>query len=269
MRLQVSWLSRAGARPANEDACGMWSSPATGACCCVVSDGAGGHAGGQIASRLVVRTVLRRFRDAPACGPEAIEAALREANEAVLDGQRRCAQAPDMRATAVVLMLDPARAHAAWGHVGDSRLYRFGAGRLAARTRDHSVLQRLVDAGYLGPEELGAHARRNALLAAVGDARGIEPCVARDAAALADGDAFLLCTDGLWQQVPEADMERLLSVARDAQDWLRALESAVLARADAAQDNYSALVVACGSAAFGAERPPSPWPPRSGAGPPA
>jgi serine/threonine protein phosphatase PrpC len=246
VRLELSVLSKPGGRKVNEDACGVWSSQATGACFCVVSDGAGGHGGGDIASKLVVARVLEWFQQRPEVSGDAIEAALAAANRAVIDEQKQDAQRVDMRATVVALALDAQARLAYWGHLGDSRLYCFRGGHVLLQTRDHSVVQSMVDAGYLGPTELRRSARRSALLAALGQQEGINPSIERKPFAIEPGDAFLLCTDGVWECVSEAEMGRILKEYALPEEWLRNLEGAVLAGAQAGHDNYSAVAIACG-----------------------
>ena len=151
-----------------------------------------------------------------------------------------------MRATAVVLSVDLEHGRGIWGHVGDSRLYYFRRCRIVEQTRDHSVVQSMVDAGYIAPVDLRKNANRGTLLAALGDREGVTPEIEPAFHSVGAGDTFLLCTDGLWEHVEERDMERLLEASENPEDWLRRLEAAVLAQACEKQDNYSALVVACG-----------------------
>ena len=246
MRLELSVLSKPGGRKVNEDACGVWSSEATGACYCVVSDGAGGHGGGDVASKLVVERVLGWFQRRPEVSGEAIAAALAAANHSVIDLQQRDERLANMCATAVVLAIDAQQMLACWGHLGDSRLYCFRRGRVIVQTRDHSVVQTMVDAGFVEPAELRNNARRNALLAAMGQEEGFSPTVERERHAIQAGDVFLLCTDGLWQCVGENEMERVLDLAETPEQWLYGLDNALLAQAPEGHDNYSAIAVACG-----------------------
>jgi len=243
MELEIAVLSRTGGRAVNEDACGFWS--AGEVCFCVVSDGAGGHGGGDVASKLVVREVLGRFREGEDCSPSAIETALRYANDVLVTQQRSGFELADMRATVVVLAVDFERDLALWGHLGDSRLYCLRQGRIVAQTRDHSVVQSMVEAGYLQPHELRSSPERSKLLNALGDRDGFDPRVEPEPFPIEGGDKFLLCTDGLWEYVEESELEQTLRGVGSAEDWLRALESRVLARGRSSQDNYSALAVWC------------------------
>lgn len=243
MELKITVLSKPGGRPVNEDAYGFWSNESV--CCCVLSDGAGGHAGGAVASKLAVAEVLAWFQQRPDCSAGGIAEALRRANAAIVDMQRQAPQYARMRATVVVLAVDPARGTAAWGHIGDTRLYCFRERRIILQTRDHSVLQSMVDAGYLQSADLRGAPQRNLLLAALGDGAECEPRIVDAAFALRDGDVFLLCTDGFWEHVDEMQMEGALSLAASGEAWLRQLESRVVSQGSEGQDNYSALVVAC------------------------
>jgi serine/threonine protein phosphatase PrpC len=243
MELEIAVLSRTGGRSVNEDACGFWSGP--GVCFCVVSDGAGGHGGGDVASKLVVQEALGWFRERHDCSPEAIEAAMRSANELVVKEQGSSRQVADMRATVVVLAIDFAHELASWGHLGDSRLYYFRDQRIVMQTRDHSVVQSMVDAGYLQATEMRSSPDRSKLLKALGDLETFEPSLQRPPFQVQDNDKFLLCTDGLWEYVEENELQETLQDASSAEEWLRALEARVLARGRTTQDNYSALAVWC------------------------
>lgn len=241
MKLDIAVLSRPGGRPRNEDACGYTMSD-TG-CCWVVSDGAGGHGGGDVASRTVVGNIVREFSWSPVVSAEAIATLIRGANLAVLVKQKTRPELHDMRATVAVLMIDRSREIALWGHLGDTRIYGFRDGRLWLQSRDHSVLQSMIDAGYGSAALLRSHPRRGVLLHALGGEEQMQPSVAEAPVLLRDGDAFLLCTDGLWEAAEEAVIERLLAGSAGTAEWLAVLEAEVLRRAGPRHDNYSAIAV--------------------------
>ncbi len=245
MQLEVSVLSDPGGREPNEDAYGFWSGLGGGFC--AVSDGAGGHGGGDVASKLAVSTILRAFQDQPECTGDAIVAALTLAHDAILTAQRTSAALSAMRATAVVLAIDTVHNEAVWGHVGDTRLYCFRDGQVFAQTKDHSVVQRLIDAGYLTPEATRESTQRSRLFAALGHSEEFEVTMAQPLA-LKSGDAFLLCTDGFWEYVEEADMVVALAAAATAADWLKCMEQQVRDRGGSGQDNFSAVAVWCNGA---------------------
>ncbi len=243
MQLEVSVLTDAGGRPRNEDAYGFWSGG--GGCFCVVSDGAGGHGAGDVASKLAVRVVLASFQDDPRCSGDAITAALANAHRAIVAEQAQAGALSGMRATATVLAVDTVHHLAAWGHVGDTRLYCFRAHRIVAQTKDHSVVQRLVDAGYLKATATRDSTERSRLFAALGHDGENSASVGATDFAIQGGDAFLLCSDGFWEYVEEPAMESALAKALSAADWLRIMEEQVRAIGGAEQDNFSALAVWC------------------------
>lgn len=247
MQLEVSVLSNPGGRERNEDACGFWT--ADGGCFCVVSDGAGGHGGGDVASKLAVRMILNTFQEAPACTGEAIDAALQAAHRAIVAQQTSKDSLAAMRATATVLAIDTIHHTAVWGHVGDTRLYCFRGGRVVAQTKDHSVVQKLVDAGYLAPNALRESLQRSRLFAALGHDEDFIATVEATPFAIVDGDVFLLCSDGFWEYIDEAAMAAALERAHSAAEWLRDMEQDVVEHGGREQDNFSALAVWCSEAA--------------------
>ncbi len=241
MELEMTVLSKQGGRPTNEDACGYRTSERR--CCWVVSDGAGGHGGGDVASKTVVNSILRDFAALTGVSAEGIRALLARANSELLRQQGGQSGLSAMRATVAVLEMDLQQRGALWGHLGDTRVYCFRNGRILSQTRDHSVLQTMVDAGYGDGTALREHPGRNVLLYALGSEDEMLPSVCERMLPIHDGDVFLLCTDGLWEYVTEAAMERELASSSSAQLWLEALERELLAHARKGHDNYSAIAV--------------------------
>lgn len=242
MKLDIAVLSRAGGRARNEDACGYWSSAE--AACCVMSDGAGGHGGGDVASRTVVGDIVHEFACGPRVSAEGLATLIRGANRAVLVKQKSQRELNDMRATVALLAIDCTREFALWGHVGDTRIYGFRDRHLHFQSRDHSVLQRMIDAGYGDVALLRSHPRRGVLLHALGSEEPMPPAAIKEEPLfLRDGDAFLLCTDGVWEYLTEPAMEQALAGSAHAAAWLEALEAELLRHARPGHDNYSALAV--------------------------
>lgn len=240
--LSTSQFSCIGRRSGNQDAMGYhldarWA-------CFVVSDGVGGHAGGEVAARLAVDTALNRFVARPALSREAIVACVQAANHAIVEQQRRGPGHARMGATFVALFVDRERQQLRWAHAGDSRLYGFHRGRLRTRTEDHSLRARtgLDSEPAPGLPPVG----RSLLYKALGARAEVEPTVS-EPQALSDGDALLLCTDGLWQLIAPAVMEKSLQLSVSAEEWLALLRRAAEASNEDSDDNYSALGVWIGA----------------------
>ena len=239
--ISTSQFSCVGERSGNQDAIGYHLDEYNA--CFVVSDGVGGNAGGELAARIAVDTALNTFVDNPSVAQHDILQAVKAANDAILAKQRELADQSRMSATIVSLFVDRTSGQACWAHVGDSRLYWFRRGALMQRTEDHSLSERsgeaAMDNGVNGGERL---VKTNLLYRALG-ARATAETTVSTPQRLADGDAFLLCTDGLWQLISQQVMERSLQLADSAEEWLALLRRAAEARADESRDNYSALAV--------------------------
>jgi serine/threonine protein phosphatase PrpC len=244
--IRLSWaqLTAAGGRPSNQDAIGH--SLQDGMACFVMSDGAGGHEGAEVASNIVVGAVLEKFLGASSFGVRALLSYVAHATGEVARARLAVPRQHDMSATVAALLVDQGNGRAVWAHLGDTRIYLFRGDKVHAVTRDHSVAQQLIDAGYAKAGQLRAHPQRNLLFAAVGAEGGTPPAVSDDIVQLHAGDALLVCTDGLWEWVLEADMERALAAAATAEEWLEAMRQAAGANATAGgneRDNYSAYAI--------------------------
>lgn len=252
-QIELAILSRPGGREYNEDACGHWHS--TSRLCCVVADGAGGHGGGNVASRLAVRHILETSAARPPANPDAVCRLLMDANEHVIRHRADDEAVADMYTTVVALFIDFDAAEALWGHAGDSRLYVFRDGQMLAHTRDHSLVQSLVESGLLTTDQLRTHPRRSELHSALGtDPEALRVTTATRAWALRPGDVFLLCTDGLWEFVDEAEMSASLARSESPSVWLASLEQLVLRNAGTlgktGHDNFSGIAIWFGDAAL-------------------
>jgi PPM family protein phosphatase len=211
--IEVASLSDLGCvRENNEDSYSYWE-PASDADfaqkgrLAVVADGMGGHEGGQEASRIAVEAIQETYAETPASDPQVLlTAGFHEAHQRI---QRYAADHVKLRgmgttATAVVILAK----RLYYAHVGDSRLYRVTKDQVTRLTHDHSYVGRLVESGVISPEEAEAHPQRNILTAALG--AGAEVAVETPLAAvvLKPADTLVLCTDGLWGQLTDGELQR-------------------------------------------------------------
>jgi serine/threonine protein phosphatase PrpC len=244
LALEVALLSDRGGRSYNEDACGHWHSKRQ--LCCVLADGAGGHGGGDIASKLAVQELISRFSLQPSERADELEHLLRVTND-VLIGERVPGTAKqDMHSTVVCLVIDFMQHSVHWAHSGDSRMYWFRQGRLLDRTRDHSLVQSLVDTGMISTDQIRLHPKRSELRSALGIAPEVlEVSAGEGEQQVQPGDVFLLCTDGLWEYLDDELLERTLVGAAKPGDWIGelAVEVRKAASNKTSHDNFSALTV--------------------------
>jgi serine/threonine protein phosphatase PrpC len=239
--VQVAQRSCIGARSRNEDCLAVEHQ--RGNWCLVLSDGAGGHGDGARAARLVVERVIAGFRSRPPADGRDLSELLLDAHDAVVAGQREqgaVGAAAAMHATVVVLMVDTLRGVALWGHVGDSRLYRWRDGRLDSVTRDDSLAQWVLDTGLVDAAHAEHMPNRAVLLAALGSEEEASPHVS-ESFELKPSDVFLLCSDGWWAGLDAQLISQLLTDASAPEEWLQAMIDRTLAQADPRQDNYSAI----------------------------
>ena len=239
MTFKSASISKTGGREENQDFCdskvvnhaGLW----------IVADGLGGHRGGAIASQTAVRAMLDNWHSEADCIPQTIEDLINSAQAAILKQQGTAPHLSSMRTTVVTLHI--VGDQALWGHVGDSRLYLYRGCAMTSHTKDHSVPQVMVDAGEIAREQMRFHEDRNRLLRAVGNPDGVKPTILESTRPVIPGDAFLLCTDGFWEYVTEAEMAVDLVKSNTPMEWLERMELRLVARAAANHDNYSALAL--------------------------
>lgn len=172
----------------------------------VVCDGMGGHAGGRQASTAAIQTILDRVQNADAAlpPPRVLATAIEAAGRAVHAVGGSAPQELRPGSTAVALLVHDGGAEVA--HVGDSRAYLIRSGAIQRLTRDHSMVQQMVDAGVISAEEAPHHPEANKITRALGMAPEVDVEIAREPVPLAAGDALLLCTDGLTDLVDDAEI---------------------------------------------------------------
>jgi protein phosphatase len=203
----VSVSDRGLIRPNNEDA--ALESTENGLF--AVADGMGGHAAGEVASRMAVEA-LRSEAGNGASSENPAELLVRAFTTANIEIRRRGRSEPDkngMGTTLTVLRFVPGTAdRGVIGHVGDSRAYRLRGGRIEQLTRDHTWVQERVDAGVLTPEQARSHPYASILTRVLGTDDVVDPDIL--AVDPEPGDLFLLCSDGLSGLVSDTDLERIL-----------------------------------------------------------
>lgn len=203
----------------------------------VVTDGMGGHFSGGEASRMVVEVMGEIYYEpSDETAVKALDHAFREANRRVFAhvGNGRNGTA-GTTCTSIALFDD--RIHIA--HAGDSRAYLVRGGSIEQLTSDHSVVGELVEKGLIDREDAARHPRRNVLTRAVGLRNDVVPDI-REALPFEDGDSILLCTDGLFSMVSEAD---ILAIVKDTEPEQACKQLVDLAKKNGGEDNVTAVVI--------------------------
>jgi PPM family protein phosphatase len=165
--------------------------------CFAIADGLGGYKAGRNAAQLAVESILDSFYSMDRATPGTwLHDALQEAHQLIKVRNTHNAPAGIMKTTCVVLALIRGRAY--WASVGDSRIYVMRDETLLHRSKDHSVVQVLLDMGEIKPEEVRGHPDRNRILRVLGMDEDMKPMVNAEGLVLQRGDCLLLCTDGFW-----------------------------------------------------------------------
>lgn len=209
----------------------------------VLADGMGGMSGGSLAAEQVIRTAKQAF-DLFSPQTDDVEKMLRDiAHEAhTVIKLTSISSEKKPHSTMVLLVLTPMRS-AVWAHVGDSRLYRFRGPNCAERTIDHSYVEKLVREGRLPPEQAREHRLANVLVSALGSPEH-EPDISLGRHhGLQGGDAFLLCSDGLWPYFTDTELGAALAMNSPRQASELLISKARERAAGKEADNCSLAVI--------------------------
>jgi protein phosphatase len=211
----------------------------------IVADGMGGHAAGEVASRLAVMAIeefmlntLKWFFALRGDGVLAeFQTALQRADERIFESAARSPELKGMGTTVTMAYVQGNVLYVA--HAGDSRCYITRHGKLYRVTRDHTLTEKLITEGHLNPEDLAHNPFGNVITNAVG---GSQPGVKAEVhkVELAPGDIVLLCSDGLTKMVPDQEIAAIIAGTLDTDEACRQL----IARANegGGLDNITAVV---------------------------
>ena len=204
----------------------------------VVADGMGGHIGGEIASTSTIDR-LRVVVENGSITPKSIEKALSRAVKDIVSHPETTDEGTGTTLTGV--FLDATGADETWVtlNIGDSRVYLLRDETLVQITTDHSVVQELVAAGRLSPEEAENHPYGNVITRAVGPSDAVTPDYVR--LDLVDGDRFVICSDGLTKELTDYGIQHFLGEHADPVEAVRAMLDAALE--NGGRDNITIIVL--------------------------
>ncbi len=245
MKYTIFQDTRIGKRPYQQDRIAHWHTK--DALFMVVADGMGGHAHGDVAAQIAVDCLGSAFQTEAKtkfADPEKfVFRTIGRAHAMILHQTQRQGLAGDPsnspRTTVVACLIQDGYAY--WSFVGDSRLYVIRDGRIVTRTRDHTPVQMLIDAGRIREEAAATHPDRNKLLQCLGGPRAprVEPTAH---ARLAQNDIVLLCSDGFWGPLTQRQLLMGL-LGKDMKKAFPELVTLAETRAGPRCDNVSVLAI--------------------------
>jgi protein phosphatase len=205
----------------------------------LVADGMGGHQAGEVASNLAIEVISRFYYRTKADATAALKMAFEEANRQIHEASLSDENLTGMGTTCTALVLRNGSAIAA--HVGDSRLYLMREGELYLMTEDHSAVMQMVKHGIITAAEARHHADKNVILRALGTGPQVEISIWDKTLPVRVEDRFILCSDGLYDLVEDAEIKRLMAAAPDPQTACEQLIA--LAKERGGHDNITVGIV--------------------------
>jgi protein phosphatase len=213
--------------------------------CFVIADGMGGHAAGELASKTAVEYVTQSLNDYLFEADDAqklqklLAFTLEKANVKVYLASLGSFRYRGMGTTLTVAVLRDGVLYIS--HIGDCRIYRLHGQKMNVLTKDHTLVQDLVDKGMITKEEARTHPKRHMLLRALGENEYVMPDTF--SVAIANGDVILLCSDGLYGYVEDKTIRAVLRKHKNLEYCKQLLLD--LANAAGAPDNISMIIAEC------------------------
>ncbi|MBI5437077.1 MAG: serine/threonine-protein phosphatase [Nitrosomonadales bacterium] len=247
MKFAVYQASRTGGRKYNQDRVAYAYSDK--ALLLVLADGMGGHLHGETAAQIAIQIFMQAF--AQAAQPrvpepeEFLREVVRRAHEAITQYAREQHLGGNPGTTCVAALVQDGQV--CWAHAGDSRCYLLRGGGTAAVTRDHSAVQQWADWGIIKPDEMKTHPDRNKITNCLGGVEDMFYVESTHAVPLQPGDVLLLCSDGLWGPLVDAEIAAAFSSAPLATALDQLMDKALLL-GGAHADNTTAVVARWGDA---------------------
>jgi PPM family protein phosphatase len=244
LRVEHAKVSLPGHRPENQDRVDLVV--ANDALLMIVVDGMGGHAHGARAAEVTVATLRECFAEQslPVFDPQGfLTLSLARAHDRVVKLGDGVALDHKPRATCAVCLVQDTGSY--WAHVGDSRVYQVRHGLVHERTRDHSHVELLLREGLIAESEIRAHPMRNFVECCLGGDAPLPDMSVTSRKKLRAGDALVVCTDGLWSGLEDADIAALAGADAGAplDRAVRALAERAVARNAPYSDNTSVAAV--------------------------
>jgi len=245
LKFESAEISLVGTREENQDRVSVLVGQ--NSCLMVVMDGMGGHADGAIAAQEALKSVVESFNGTaqPIFDPIGfLHRAVGKAHGRLVDLGKDLQVDARPRATCAIVLFQEGVAY--WAHVGDSRIYHLRGGAMIERTPDHSHVELLLREGVISEKEVLTHPMRNFVECCLGGDDSLPEMSVTRRKAVKAGDLLLVCSDGFWSGLPEANIASLSGVEIDQLE--KALEDRALAAVEANlphADNTTVAAVSC------------------------
>lgn len=241
MRFETAEVSLLGDREENQDRAAVRIEG--GGVFMVVADGMGGHSGGSLAAEVAVQSLCDSFARLHPNDDwrEFLRTAFETAHDAVVAVGQQEGLGSRPRATCAICLAKDGRA--AWAHVGDSRIYLSRSGALVTRTRDHTPIESMLQDGLISEEEIAGHPMRHYVEYCLGGIAERPLFTISEQVDLAPGDLLLVCSDGLWSSMTDAEIAVGPAPEADLADWLARIASRSVRVATPHSDNTTAVAL--------------------------
>lgn len=177
----------------------------------VLCDGVGGDYGGDLAARIALKSAVYFFTSSSSSDfLERIKLTIEDSNNFILNHSSSSTPLKGMATTFEILFIKDNFAYL--GHVGDSRIYHHKSKRLNQVTKDHSLVQKLLDEGFITHKQAENHPQKNVIIKALGNDEKVEADISKLRIADSESNKFFLCSDGVSNLITNKEIEEILNL---------------------------------------------------------
>ena len=206
---------------------------------CIICDGVGGEMGSAKASKIGSASIKSYFINNPNQNYlDRIKESISHANGMLLETASRDTSVNKLATTAEVLFLKDHQLF--WGHIGDSRIYDLKNGKITQLTKDHSLVQQMLDRGFLSVKDASLHPNKNIIMKALGEKSNIDIDTGKIILNSNDAHRFLICSDGVTAVILDDELEEILN-QKNLDDCTSVIREQVIQRG--APDDYSFIIL--------------------------
>lgn len=205
----------------------------------ILCDGVGGDYGGDLAARIAIKSATYFYTSSDLQDHlERIKYTIEESNNFVLNHSANSTTVKNMATTFEILFMKDNIIF--WGHVGDSRIYHLKSKRLNQISKDHSLVQKLLDEGYISHRQAETHPQKNVIIKALGDSTSVQPDISKMKINENEINKFFICSDGVSNLISFKELEEVLNLV-DYEEIKNQLISKIKMRG--ANDDYSFILM--------------------------